>query len=336
MLDRLIPAHVRWFIDSEYDNVNFEADLVFMMIITGAILTILAFPFMNRSKLYLDFCRWIDEKRALPDGLEWRLVSGLTGMMLLINTFSGDFVAPNIEINHPTGLWIALTAQTIVALLLLFHISYSISGALILVALVPTVILIPLEVTIDYAAELVSLSLALIFIGPSISRVDRAIFEATGWEWQSLRQYALPTVRVGVGLTLITLALHNKLLDPAPSMAFIAEHNWNFFPMIGMDFVSDLNFVLFAGITEMLIGVAICFNQIMRWATILIALLLTTTLLILGYGELVGHLPLFGLGILFVLKGGGSFDGLFPKDELIVISDESMETIEIPPVATEP
>jgi hypothetical protein len=37
-----------------------------------------------------------------------------------------------------------------------------------------------------------------------------------------------------------------------------------------------------------------------------------------------------------VLKGGGSFDGLFPKDELIVISDESMETIEIPPVATEP
>lgn len=344
-----MPAHVRWFIDSDYDpNINFEADFVFMLIITGAILTILAFPFLNRSKIYQNSCDWIDTNLALPNGLEWRLISGLTGIMLLINTFSGDFLAPNIEISDPTALWIALTAQTIVALLLLFHISYTLSGVLILAALVPTVIFVPIEITIDYAAELISLSLALIFIGPSLSRVDRIVFEKAGWEWQNMRQYAIPTVRVGVGLTLITLALHNKLLDPAPSVAFIGDHDWNFFPMIGMSFVSDLNFVLFAGITEMLIGVAICFNQIMRWATILIALLLTTTLLILGYGELVGHLPLFGLGILFVLKGGGSFDGLrgkfgsLSKSELIIYSagDSSSEknseiNSPIPQVATE-
>ncbi len=322
-----IASHVRWFIDSDYDpNVNFEADAVFMLIVTGAILTIIAFPFLNRSKIYNDFCDWIDTNLALPDGFEWRLISGLTGMMLIINTMGGDFLAPNIIIENDSMLWIALLAQTLVGILLIFHISYAISGLLVLIALIPTVIFMPIGVTIDYAAELISLSLALIFLGPSISKVDRAVFVKLNLDWRALRQYALPTMRVGVGLTLITLALHNKLLDPAPSAAFMQEHNWNFFPLIGMDFVSDLNFVLFAGITEMLIGVAICFNQILRWATLLIALLLTTTLLMLGYGELVGHLPLFGLGILFILKGGGSFEGLFPKDELIVInSGESLD-----------
>jgi len=74
--------------------------------------------------------------------------------------------------------------------------------------------------------------------------------------------------------------------------------------------------------------VAICFNQIMRWATLFIAILLTITLTLLGYGELVGHLPLFGLGILFILKGGGSFEGLFSKDELTVIS-KGKETVSV-------
>lgn len=322
-----LTSHVRWFIDSDYDrNVQFEADPLFMVIVSIAILTIVAFPFMNRTKAYQVFCDWIDENISLPHGLEWRLVSGLTGMMLVINTMSGDFLAPNIEITDVTILWVALTAQTLVGILLLFHISYAVSGVLVLVALIPTVIFIPLEVTIDYAAELVSLSIALILIGPDISRIDRMLAVRLGLDWQMLRQYALPVMRVGVGLTLMTLALHNKLLNPAPSAAFIAEHNWNFFPALGMDFVSDLHFVLFAGLIELLIGVAICFNQIMRWATLLIAILLTITLSILGYGELVGHLPLFGLGILFLLNGGGSFEGLIPSDELIIVSQDTQQT----------
>jgi len=325
----LMPAHVRWFIDSDYDvNINFEVDFMFSVIIAGAILTILALPFMNKSKTYHDFCDWIDKNISLPFGFEWRLISGLTGMMLIINSMAGDFLAPNIVIESESLLQIAIVAQTLVGILLLFHISYAVSGLLVLVALIPTVIIVPIGVTIDYAAELISLSLALIFIGPSISKVDRLLFEKLNLDWRSVRQYALPTVRVGVGLTLITLALHNKLLDPAPSVAFMQHHNWNFFPAIGFGVISDLNFVLFAGITEMLIGVAICFNQIMRWATLFIAILLTITLTLLGYGELVGHLPLFGLGILFILKGGGSFEGLFSKDELTVIS-KGKETVSV-------
>ena len=324
-----LTSHVRWFIDSDYDpDVQFKADPLFMVIVSGAILMIVAFPFLNKTRAYRVFCDWIDEKISLPHGLEWRLISGLTGMMLVINTMGGDFLAPNIEIGNATVLWLALTAQTLVGILLLFHISYAVSGLLVLVALVPTVVFMPLDVTIDYAAELVSLSIAFILIGPDISRVDRAIAESLGLEWRRTSEFALPVIRVGVGLTLITLALHNKLLDPAPSAAFISEHHWNFFPALGLDFVSDLHFVLFAGPTELLIGVAICFNQIMRWATLLIAILLTITLSILGYGELIGHLPLFGLGILFLLNGGGSFDGLFPKDELILMRTNDAESIE--------
>lgn len=323
-----LTNHVRWFIDFDYNrDVQFQADPLFMVIVTGAIMVIVAFPFMNKTNAYHAFCNWIDEKVSLPHGMEWRLVSGLTGMMLVINTMSGDFLAPNIEITDPTVLWVALTAQTLVGILLLFHISYAISGVLVLIALIPTVIFTPLEVTIDYAAELISLSIALILIGPDLSKIDRSLAVRLGVDWQSLRQFALPVMRVGVGLTLMTLALHNKLLNPAPSAAFIAEHNWNFFPAIGMDFVSDLHFILFAGLVELLIGVAICFNQIMRWATLLIAILLTVTLSILGYGELVGHLPLFGLGILFLLNGGGSFDGLLPSsDDLIIVSRENAES----------
>ena len=113
---------------------------------------------------------------------------------------------------------------------------------------------------------------------------------------KAYQAYALPFFRVGVGVSFITLALSEKLLNIDLGLSFLANHHWNFMSVAG---VSDRCFVLFAGTMELILGAALILNFASRVVILMIAGMLVLTAAILGVTEVAGHL--FGIALVLAI-----------------------------------
>lgn len=111
---------------------------------------------------------------------------------------------------------------------------------------------------------------------------------------------ALPALRVGVGLSLMVVALTEKLANPDLARAFLLQYPLNFTSAIGVP-LSDDTFVLCAGATELLIGLFLVFSLFPRVIIATAWLFINVTLTVFLWTELLGHLPLYGaMGVLLV------------------------------------
>jgi hypothetical protein len=150
-------------------------------------------------------------------------------------------------------------AQVIIGLMFVFHLSprYASIGLIILTSVV----------TISSGVEamfenIIMFSLALYFYLMH-TRV-------TGM-WAVLQKYAVDIVRIGTGVSLITLACTEKLLYPELGMQFLALHPWNFM-LPYFPWFTDQLFVLSTGFAEMLFGIIFVFGYITRINTVVIGL----------------------------------------------------------------
>jgi len=298
-------AHVRWFANAgRFADAEFLLDGATALVAAGAVAFALLALYVHRSARFHDVSARLARMAEAWNGLDWRLVGVLTGLMLIGNAFVGVYLAPNIEL--PAGLVpVGAAAQVLVGVLLLLQITYSISGALILVVSVLTLGIVSPWIMIDYVFEFVALAVALILVGPSLSRLDRRVFERRGLDPEERVHLAVPVIRVGVGLTLVALALHNKLLNPGLTLAFLEEYHFNFMPMIGFAGFTDLHFAFAAGIGELTLGLLILFGVATRFVVATLTVFFVLTLILLGPIELLGHAPLVGIAVLLILRGSG-------------------------------
>ncbi|HLP43774.1 MAG TPA: hypothetical protein VK145_00665 [Candidatus Nanoarchaeia archaeon] len=118
--------------------------------------------------------------------------------------------------------------------------------------------------------------------------------------------YGVPILRVGTGLNLLVLGFTEKILAPGLTHNFLGEHHWNFMSSLGMTWFSDYWFAFSAGVTESLIGIFLILGLITRTTTIILAVFLSATLVLLGPIELIGHLPHFSIAIVLLLFGSGA------------------------------
>jgi hypothetical protein len=91
-----------------------------------------------------------------------------------------------------------------------------------------------------------------------------------------------------VGVTFISLALAEKLVCPSYSLAFLQQHQWNFLSPIGLN---DTVFVLCAGAVELVLGLLLLSGVYPRLCGLALLSLMTSTCMLLGVAELLGHLP---------------------------------------------
>src|SRR5256885_1263862 len=59
--------------------------------------------------------------------------------------------------------------------------------------------------------------------------------------------YAVPVLRVSLGIGLTVVAFTEKLWNIPMGLAFLSEHHFNFFPYIGLPSIDDTKFLLIAG-----------------------------------------------------------------------------------------
>ncbi len=188
-----------------------------------------------------------------------RVAQAVLGIFLVsVGLFWNVVIMPSIEVNDPV-LVVLKVAQIVIGILLILNLFPRIATAclLILCALV----------TLPHGLEAV-LENAILF---SLAAYFFIIHSSTKSIPAFLKIYALDIVRIGTGISLITLAFTEKLLYPEWSLQFLAEHPWNFMMPL-FPWFSDNLFVLSTGFAEMLFGIVFILGYVPRITTIFISL----------------------------------------------------------------
>jgi len=115
--------------------------------------------------------------------------------------------------------------------------------------------------------------------------------------------YAVPVLRVMTGISIVVLAFTEKLWNPEMGLAFLKEHPFNFFPALGLPSIGNRGFLLIAGTVELTFGALLISGAFVRLVILLLWLPFNLTLPLLGWRELVGHLPIYGIFALLLIWG---------------------------------
>jgi hypothetical protein len=114
--------------------------------------------------------------------------------------------------------------------------------------------------------------------------------------------YAVPVLRVSLGVGLVVVALTEKIWNIPMGLAFLADHHFNFFPYIGIP-IDDTMFLLIAGTVELVVGLMLIAGSYVRLVIVITLIPFNLTLPFMGWRELVGHLPTYGILALLLLWG---------------------------------
>ena len=114
---------------------------------------------------------------------------------------------------------------------------------------------------------------------------------------------AVPALRVMTGIGIIVLAFTEKLWNVPMGVEFLERYPLNFFPAIGFEGVDDATFIVIAGTVELTFGLLLVSGAFVRLMTLILWVPFNLTLPFLGWRELVGHLPIYGIMALIVIWG---------------------------------
>ena len=114
---------------------------------------------------------------------------------------------------------------------------------------------------------------------------------------------AVPVLRIALGIGLTVVAFTEKIWNVPMALAFLRDHNFNFFPYIGLTSIDNEKFVLIAGTIELIVGLMLIAGTYVRLVILITLIPFNLTLPFMGWRELVGHLPTYGILALLLLWG---------------------------------
>jgi len=221
------------------------------------------------------------------------------GVPLLVNGLNHTLFAPN---NDLEGVWAHLLTlgQIGVALGLFYGTPTRVAALFLALMWGVGLFVVGVEPMLE-AIHILGFSAFFYCAGRGPLAVDRALFPK--WEpGPALLTWAVPLLRVGIGLSLIVVAFTEKLFNVPMAVAFLAEYPLNFLPALGIP-ISDAQFLLMIGAVELFVGLCILSGVFLRDVIVIAWFPFNLTLGIFGLDELVGHLPFYGAMALFFLWG---------------------------------
>ena len=315
-LTGVASAHEKWFVD---DPNGFKVDLglIFSWPMLIAVVVSAAAWFLIKwaDRQYQQ--RILDRKPAensLPGIQEeklQRLYAYLPMLLafhmavpLLVNGFQLQLFAPNLKMT-PSLLSGALSlAEFLIALALVYGVFTDIAALGLIGLYVAGLVLGPfIGIQPIFLLEhlmVVGIAFFLYVFGRGPFSVD-ALLEHKSHPNRRMVRYAIPIIRWTTGLSLITLALTEKLLNPTLAEYFLT-HKIDF--NLGGGFgISDVTFAYAAGIVEFLFGVLLISGALPRLVIMIAWVPFNLTLPFLGWLELAGHLPVYGIMLVLLILG---------------------------------
>ncbi len=224
-----------------------------------------------------------------------------TAVPLLVNGIQLDFLAPNLRLARDgLGAFLAL-GQIAVALSLVYGalVRWSTLGLMLLWAAGLAVFgLVGAGEHVVY----VGIAIFLYLVGRGPFSVD-ALIGAKPQPHPDLVGYAVPALRIAMGLSIALLGFTEKLWNLPMGLAFLHAYPLNFMPALGFGGFSDTMFVTAAGFVEVVAGVLLMSGYFTRVAILVLWLPFNLTLPLLGWAELVGHLPIYGIMVVLLIWG---------------------------------
>jgi hypothetical protein len=214
------------------------------------------------------------------------------------------FLVPNLPLPEgPAGRVLAF-AEVAIAFSFVTGIADWV-GALALIALVPTAAALgsPLDVFEQVLWAGIAFAVLIIGRGSVDGQEARAWFQNRDAAWASR---AVTVLRISTGVSLIAVALGEKLWNPDLGRAFLSGHSaFNVFEGIpGLEWVSAEAFVLLIGLAEAAIGAALISGRLTRLVVLAMWVPFHLGLPLLPNQELVGHLPVFGIMYVLLVHRG--------------------------------
>ena len=305
----MVLLHERWFTEETRFPVQFdrwstpESAIPFMVAV--GITTIAAFVWRARGRRQV-----VPGPLAL--GMPWEnyiqlltwvpLVIGIhMGVTLLVSGVSGQLFIPNLVL--PVNLLAGVLGAAEIAIALGFiygALTRPAAAALGVIWLAGVIVFGPLRL-VEHT-EILGIAFFLFATGRGPLAFDMAL-EKLHKPLPRLIPYAVPVLRIALGIGLTVVAFTEKIWNIPMGLAFLSEHHFNFFPVIGLPGIDDTKFLLIAGAVELTVGLMLITGTFVRLVILITLVPFNLTLPFLGWRELVGHLPTYGILALLLLWG---------------------------------
>lgn len=304
-----MALHERWFLDESKFPVQFDTwssphSLIPIAVAVGiTVVATIIFRARGRHSVI---------PGPIAFGMPWEnyvrlltwvpLVIGVhTGVTLLVSGVNRALFIPNLVL--PVNLLGGVLGMIEIAIALAFiygALARPAAAALALTWMIGTVVFGPWRL-LEHT-EIVGIAFFLYATGRGPLAFDMAL-EKLHRPVRALIPYAVPVLRISLGVGLILVALSEKIWNIPMGLAFLAKHDFNFFPYIGMPGIDDTKFVLIAGTVELMVGMMLIAGTYVRLVILVTLIPFNLTLPFLGWQELVGHLPTYGILALLLLWG---------------------------------
>lgn len=304
-----LVLHERWFTDEMRFPVQFGDWLAphsLIPIATAASVTLLATVLWKRGK----------RRNIVPGPMELgiqgdsyqRLLSWMPlvigvhmGVTLLVSGVSMQLFVPNLVM--PTNLLGGLLGLIEIAVALSFvygALTRFAAIALAIAWLTGAILFGPLRL-LEHT-EILGVAFFLYATGRGAFAFDTAL-ERLHRPVAKLLPYAVPVLRISLGFSIALVAFTEKLWNLPMGLSFLAAHHFNFFPAMGLPGIDDTQFLLMAGTVELTVGLLLMSGAYVRLVILVTLLPFNLTLPFLGWRELVGHLPTYGIMALLLIWG---------------------------------
>ncbi|HYH28321.1 MAG TPA: hypothetical protein VEA19_06065 [Actinomycetota bacterium] len=292
-----VLAHVKWFTD---ETAPLDLGRLASLPVLGAILLAAAL---------IALLGWLSRRMPLERAMSWPrrvlrpflplILSAHLAIALTASALTGRYLAPNLELPQGSTGTLLTGIELAVALLILagFFTRFA-AGLLVLSGPAGMVVYGPLAIL--ERAELLGIALYLALTGRRRWSVDALRGERTE---EGIDPAAVGLLRMLAGLAVAVNAFTEKLLAPEVGLALLEDRpGLNVLRGLG---VSDAAFSDLAGAVELALGLVLISGIGTRLAVLVAVIPFNLTLLVFGWEELVGHLPIYGIFLVLLIEGSG-------------------------------
>ncbi|WP_093009206.1 hypothetical protein [Roseivivax halotolerans] len=289
-------GHVNWFVDTPGDvapNYAFTdpAFLVWSALALGLIL------FAVWLDLKLPVLRIVDSKTR-HDFIE--ILRVFTGMSFLLTAYEGALLAPHHVMEGPVFTAL-LFLQAGIGILLIANRWLKWTAVLMLLLHAGVLITCGLRAALEYS---IFIGIALFILFNNLNNPERR---------EIAKLYSVAALRIWTGISLVALAIGEKLAPSALGQSFVAAYGWNFMEALGFTVFTDQLFVLSAGMIEAVIGVVLILGVTVRLAVLALSVMMAiSNVVFIRQGEneaalveFIGHMPIIGTALILLLLGYG-------------------------------
>jgi hypothetical protein len=290
-------AHETWFVDKTTLDWGFLAEGLTLALLAVAVLATLAVRVLSRTWPGADVPFLARMAPWMPFAIRIHVAVSLVGLLSM-----GVFLAPSMDLPGTVagvalGIGMALVA---IGMATGWHTR---EAAILLVALGPLGALVFGAGDVLQRVDFLGMAVFVLLAGPGRWSADVELGRRADATIADLAR-AVWALRLAVGLTLIVVALAEKLANPQMALDFLAEHpHFNIAQSLLGIGMSDLEFVRAAGVIEVAFGLLLISGALPQLCVLAAGIPFNATLYFFGTVELMGHLPVYGAMLVLLVFG---------------------------------